>query len=959
MARNVLGEFRAIKIIYRQAFEHERPYEREFDGIRRFEPVSRAHASQLNILHVGRNDTSGYFYYVMELGDDASGEERVRKEDSEPGSTSLLAPSILHPDLYVPRTLKWNLDQDRRLPVEVCLKVGLALTTALEHLHAHGLVHRDVKPSNIIFVHGVPKLADPGLVASMDATMSSVGTSGFLPPEGPGTPQADLYSLGKVLYEMSMGRDRQEFPKLPLDLGKVADPSRLLELNAIILKACHSDPSQRYQAAQQMAADLLLLQRGHSVRRLRLVERRLAILTRAGLVIAALLALAAGLSWNTARQARKTSRQLYVADMNLALQAWDGGNVNRARELLEAHRQRQPDMLGFEWRYLARLCQQSDAGLTLRGHSGTVWTVTVSPDGKLIATGSSDRSIKLWDCTSGRLVNTFTGHQGYVHALAFSPNNRWLTSGSRDNTVRIWDTQSHLEVAVLTGHTDAVRAVAFSPDGQQFVSGGEDSTLRWWDLAARQESACLAAGLKVEQVVFSPDGRFFAVCGSDTQVHLWDAVQRRRMRELELHQAIVLAVAYAHDGRTLVTGSYDGTIKLWDTGAQQELGTLGRGAPVYGVAFAPGDRILAAATEDGLVRLWDVHRREVLTTLRGHYANVRALAFSPKGDRLVSGDEAALAKLWDVASEPGSDNVLQHTGLVNALAFSPDGQTLVSTDPNRGMLRLWRSESQQALGAIHVAKNAVWSAAFAPDGKSVATGGIDGAIRLWNSVGLKELMVLQGHEGGVDSIAYSPDGQWIVSGSRDHTARVWQYANGQAVATLLSSGGPIKAVAFSPDGRTLATGCGDGQILLWRANSFQSIGRLTGHLGEIRALAFSPDGKTLVSGGADRIIRMWDPRKRRILHALGGHTAMVSALGFSPEGKTLASGSWDSTIKLWNLLVFREVATLKAHSGQVTQVAFAPDANTLATSSSDGTVRLWRAVSSSEAELSPERTPRR
>src|SRR6266516_1480631 len=187
LARNVLGEFRAVKVVYRDRFEHERPYEREFDGIRKFEPISRLHDCQVDILHVGRNEEVGCFYYVMELADDAGREsEKVGKQKAEldTGAASrTLSPShppTLSPANYLPRRT--------RLPVDECLTIGLALTTAVQHLHEHGLVQRDIKPSNIIFVGGVPKLADIGLVASMDQTMSFVGTSGYLPPEGPGTP---------------------------------------------------------------------------------------------------------------------------------------------------------------------------------------------------------------------------------------------------------------------------------------------------------------------------------------------------------------------------------------------------------------------------------------------------------------------------------------------------------------------------------------------------------------------------------------------------------------------------------------------------------------------------------------------------------------------------------------------------------------------------------------------------
>jgi serine/threonine protein kinase len=327
LARSVLGTWRAVKIVYRSSFDHDRPFEREFEGIQKFEPISRAHPRQLNILHVGRNDAAGYFYYVMELADDLNAEGGVqsakssRREGREgvPGAQEqsdgvvenrnigkspgadptgeLLSktrslqhsttPLLQDPASYVPHTLKLDLYRRTRLPVEESIEIGLALATALEHLHANGLVHRDIKPSNIIFVNGRPKLADIGLVASMDATMSFVGTSGFLPPEGPGTPQGDIYSLGKVLYEMSMGRDRQDYPALPPDLRQWPDHGQLMELNAVVVKACESDSRGRYQSAEQMRKELALLEQGQSVRRKRASARRWAVGAKVGLAAAA------------------------------------------------------------------------------------------------------------------------------------------------------------------------------------------------------------------------------------------------------------------------------------------------------------------------------------------------------------------------------------------------------------------------------------------------------------------------------------------------------------------------------------------------------------------------------------------------------------------------------------------------------------------------------------------------
>lgn len=326
LARNVMGTLRAVKIVYRRAFDSDRPYEREFAGIRRFEPVSRTHPSQLQVLHVGRDDAAGYFYYVMELADDSSAECKVQSAESKSPS------SVLNDESYAPRTLRSELEQQGALPYGECLAIGTALATALDHLHRHGLVHRDIKPSNIIFVNGLPKLADIGLVTHVEATASFVGTEGFVPPEGPGTPQADIYSLGKVIYEMATGRDRQEYPELPTNLISRSEAERagLEELNDVVVRACEAEPRRRYGAAADLHADLALLQSGRSVTRMRQVERRLRWVARAGALVTGV-ALVAGGAFLYQRQATEEARRL--ANDNRAL-AEEKGRLATANQSL-------------------------------------------------------------------------------------------------------------------------------------------------------------------------------------------------------------------------------------------------------------------------------------------------------------------------------------------------------------------------------------------------------------------------------------------------------------------------------------------------------------------------------------------------------------------------------------------------------------------------------------------------
>ncbi len=242
LARGVTGAFRAIKIIYRYRFDSDNAFEREFRGIQAFEPISRTQPNLVHLLHIGRNSTDGYYFYVMELADDVSGGP------------------IADPAVYVSRTLR-SVIRAAKLELSQSISTVQQLAAGLAHLHRQKLVHRDIKPSNIVFVAGIPKLGDIGLVSPPRKDSSFVGTEGYIPPEGMGQPQADLYSLGKILYELATGRDRQDFPELSTAPPSVHDGGHFRRLNAVILKACDPDPRKRFASADALASALRSLSR--------------------------------------------------------------------------------------------------------------------------------------------------------------------------------------------------------------------------------------------------------------------------------------------------------------------------------------------------------------------------------------------------------------------------------------------------------------------------------------------------------------------------------------------------------------------------------------------------------------------------------------------------------------------------------------------------------------------------
>jgi len=244
LARNVMGQYRAVKVIYRASFDTSRPFDREFEAIKAYEPISRSHPGLLSILHVGKNQEDGYFYYIMELADD-----QIRGQAVEA-------------DRYEAKTLQSELHYKKRLPATECIQIGIALTDALDCLHQQDLIHRDIKLSNTVFVNGRPKLADLGLVTHISENQTFVGTEGYFPPEGPGSIQADIYGLGKVLYEISTGKDRLDFPEFPTDTIAAKERPKFLALNEIILKACKHDLKQRYKTAREMHEALIAAHAG-------------------------------------------------------------------------------------------------------------------------------------------------------------------------------------------------------------------------------------------------------------------------------------------------------------------------------------------------------------------------------------------------------------------------------------------------------------------------------------------------------------------------------------------------------------------------------------------------------------------------------------------------------------------------------------------------------------------------
>jgi WD40 repeat protein/serine/threonine protein kinase len=645
----------------------------------------------------------------------------------------------------------------------------------------------------------------------------------------------------------------------------------------------------------------------------------------------------------------------YATGMGLAQHAWEENNLLRARELLaevpwEAAGR---DLRGFEWYHLSRLCSAEVP--TFKGHAGAITSVALSPDGRQLALGCEDTTVKIWDSGTGQELHSLKGNAGTVESVAFSPDGRRLVSGSGDKAVKIWDSTTGKELLSLKGHVKAVFSVAFSPDGRRVASASQDMTVKVWDAATGKKLVEFKGHEKpVRGVAFSPDGRRVASGGNDGTVRIWDSTSGKELvPPLTGHDGPVPSVAFSPDGRCIASGGTDKTVRIWDSTAGTVLRCVtGHRNVVHSVAYSPDGRCLASGSRDGAAKVWDSTTGKELSTLKGHDGLVRSVAFSPDGQHLFSGSTDGTVKIWDSVIDTQPFSLRGYAGPAWSVAFSPDGRRLASASED-GMVRVWDSITGQVLGFLEGHTSSVTRVAFSPDGRRLASASSDKSARIWDRTTGKQLVELDCCGHNVRGLAFSPDGRRLATACANGTVKLWDSATGKELLPLPGHDGAVTTVAYSPDGRLLASGSQDKTVKIWDSTTGEELLSLKGHTAPVQSVAFSPDSRRVASGGGDKTGKIWDSTTGRELVSLKGHAGSVGALAFSPDGRRLFSASADGTVKVWDSTTGKELVSLTGRGGMVMDIALRPDGQCLASANGDGFITLW------ETSVSPEVQERR
>ncbi len=828
---------------------------------------------------------------------------------------------------------------------------------AVHHGHEQGILHGDLKPTNILVdALGRPKVIDFGIARALgDADFDIGGTPPYMSPEQcePGgrlDVRSDVYALGAVLYEVLAGRRAHDVSDLPLAAALRAvreetpapvesvDPRLSGDVAAIVGKALARDRGARYASAAALGDDL----RRHLARRpvearphgplyvAQRFARREPVVALLAVAIVALCVVAAivgtRLAWQKEQERGAAERQAYVASLAAASAALRAHDVAEARQQL----QRAPEPLrGWEWRHLVGRLDDSVRTIALPGRAIAVGTM--SADGaRAFAVTMPGPTVHGLDLATGRPL--FSEPSARPSALAADAHGARIAVGQYDGAVEFRDGATGALLVRTQGHEGAVNGAAFDPSGLLLASAGRDRTVRLLDGATG--AAIGTVGTHEDRAIcvsFDGRGERLASGGREGTVRIWDLATRAGVATLKGHEGSVESVAWSPDGRRLVSVSRDRTVRLWDVETGAPLAVRhGHENNVRDVAFAPDGKTFATCSWDRTLRLWGGDDGRALSCLLGHEATIRSVFFLPEGSRIVT--IANEIKFWRMETREEVP-VLWQRDIVRSLAFVPGGKLLASASHD-GAVRLWDVASRREVASVSAPHRRIDQIAIAGDGSAILVlangmarlwafddalrGGAPGRDIAWGgaccaahgtvaAVGQDEgtvwlLDLATGrpglhrrvHVSGVSALAFDPRGRTIVAGSAAGSAATLDALTLEPLVRAPLCDTRVLALAFSPDGRTLAGASADGRVRLIEPGTLKVRATLSGHVGAVSSLAFHPDGGRLAAGGEDGTVRIWDPRTGEAVLVLHGPRYKVWTVAWSPDGHCLASGEGTS-----------------------------------------------------------------
>ncbi|HEY3449712.1 MAG TPA: protein kinase [Myxococcales bacterium] len=858
---------------------------------------------------------------------------------------------------------------------------------ALAFAHSRGIIHRDVKPANVMVGEfGETVLLDWGIAkirgtddvrgrelehrmkelaqdtSGQTLAGDALGTPSYMSPEQAEgrvedvDERSDVWGLGGLLYELLTGHPPflgttalatlGLVSREPLTPVRAREPGAPAELSAIAEKALSKRRDERYQTAAEVAADVTAYMTGLRVAAYaysswellrRFASRYKALLGAVAAVfvatLAALVATQAALTKESAARAREQEARSAESVQRRSARYHLAQAYAREAERLTDERQGMAARL-----FAAASMEQNPAHpasldpdpLFAEREPASAW---LRVDALSLLFQARDHRIE-------RLVKTLTLEEA-VYRVAFSPDGKLLAAADFGGNLAVWKADG-FEPVMLAGAGSALRALDFTPDSRFVLTGGLDRTVKIWDPATKSPVRILPpVEGSIESLSVSPSGKLVAIGDESGAVHLFDLDSGQGARLEPAHSELVRQVAFSPDGSSLVSVSWDKTAVLWDVASRSLQHRLsGHTDGLYGAAFSPDGRRLATAAYDRTLRLWDPATGAALATIDNRN-EAYSVTFSPDGKMLASTDASGALRLFDAATLAPEAAALAH-GSSGAMAasFHPGGRLLASAGMDRAV-RIWSLAAETGTPRL-VHPDWVYGFAWSKDGKVLATASWDRKVRLWDTSTHALLKTMAGHEAGIMHLEPSHDGRLLASSSYDSTLRLWDARTGEAVRTLASGRGIVRVASFSPDDSLVACATSNAAAVVFevRTGAVKATLEHTAGTG-VFGTAFSPDRKLLATTGQEKSVRLWDTATWTMVRKLEGHTDWASGLAWSPDGKLLASSGKDAQVLLWDPASGKLVARLSGHDKWIDDVTFSPDGKLLASSGEDARVVVW------------------
>jgi WD40 repeat protein/basic membrane lipoprotein Med (substrate-binding protein (PBP1-ABC) superfamily) len=612
--------------------------------------------------------------------------------------------------------------------------------------------------------------------------------------------------------------------------------------------------------------------------------------------------------------------------------------------------------------------QVSRLEMVIEAHPGGVRELAYSPDGKRLASVGKDRMLKVWDASSGQLLDSGRATNVESTCVAFSPDGKYIATADHDMTAKIWDSRTLAQIATLEGHDTGLLTLTFSPDGERLVTSTSNmwEGLFVWDIASGQKiGEFFVNNLQVpEAIAFSPDGKWAAAANTYGQVHLWDATTYDEIRSLGSGEFYMFGMAISPDGSRLAASDSENKVIIWDTSSWEELLSFYAHADwMLDIEFSPDGNRLATSSLDGKAKIWDAATGQELLLLAGHTDGILSLAFDPSGKHLATASMDGTLRIWNVSlSQEWLSSPTD--GYAGHIAFSPDGSLLAAGSGYQGKIRLWNLETGEETGFLTSAGHpgGVDAVTFSPDGAQLASVGVDDSLKIWDIdsgqlINLKEEVEIS----EVGDVMYSPDGSLLVISGSGTTFELLDAATLQKLAEFPNKD-VADAIAFSPDGNLLASTTRSGVTRVWDLRTEEEIQTLHVQSGWLADLTFNPDGDSLAIAGNDGTVSVWQLGDDQPRLTLRGNSAPVMGVAYSPNGSHIATASQDGSARLWDAASGEEMLLINPEGGLgLVDVTFSPDGKRLATSADDA-VRVYLLeiddlVSLAEARLSRAITP--